>query len=282
MGTRLGIHLEGPDRGRLKEASTRILGEMDRIEAACSTRRPDSPWSRLNAAGCRAIPMEPEWLELLEICQGWSQRSQGAFDPCVKALMDAWGVREGGRTPDRSGLARALQATGCHLLELDRTAGTARLDHPLAGLEEGGIVKGYALDVARRVARIPAGWLDFGGQILSWGTVRVVAVADPGDRQRAGITVALPESASLSCSGCSERGRHLLDPRTGLPCPDWGLVAAVAGTGLEAELLSTALYVLGPESGPQWARERDAAAAFLRHDGGVRATPAFERLVQRP
>jgi len=279
MGTRLGIHLEGEDRGQLQEASARVLAEVDRIEAACSTWRPESPWSRLNGARGAVVALDSEWLDLLGVCQTWSLRTRGAFDPCLKALMDAWGVREGGRTPGEGDLARALEATGTAWLELDRTAGTARLGHPRAGLEEGGFVKGYALDAARKAAGVPSGWLDFGGQLLSWGGVREVAVALPGDRQTAGLTVTLPASASLSCSGCSERGRHLLDPRTGRPCADWGLVAAVAGSGLEAEFLSTALYVHGPEAGLAWARERGAAAAFLCPDGTVLTTPAFQALV---
>ena len=283
MGTRLGIHLEGPHRGPLQEASARILAEVDRIEAACSTRRPGSAWSRLNRAACRAIPLEPEWLDLLEAAQAWSRRTRGTFEPVLKALMDAWGVRQAGPAPDLAARQQALQATGCHLLHLDRAQGTARLDHPLAGLEEGGFVKGYALDAARRVAGVPAGWFDFGGQILSWGTAREVGVADPGERSRERLRVVLAGSASLSCSGCSERGRHLLDPRSGAPCPDWGSVAVVAADGLEAEVLSTALYVHGPEAGLDLARDLDAAAAFLGHDGSVRASPAFSRLaVHRP
>ena len=134
MGTRLGIHLEGPDRRQLQEASSRVLEEMDRIEEACSTWRQDSLWARLNAAQGRPVHLDPEWLDLLEICQSWSRRSGGAFDPCIRALMDAWAVREGGRTPAAGAVDRALQATGWHLLELDRQAGTARLGHPEAGL----------------------------------------------------------------------------------------------------------------------------------------------------
>jgi hypothetical protein len=36
-GTRLGIHLDGVKDERLKVASSAIIGEVGRIEAACST-----------------------------------------------------------------------------------------------------------------------------------------------------------------------------------------------------------------------------------------------------
>jgi thiamine biosynthesis lipoprotein len=164
---------------------------------------------------------------------------------------------------------------------LDRATGTARLLNPAAGLEEGGFLKGYALDVALRTANrfaIPSGWFDFGGQILAWGEARAVDVADADDRNTPRLQVILGGGASLSSSGCSERGRHILDPRKGEPCPDWGAVSVVASTGLEADILSTSLYVLGPERGPAWAEARGVAAVFLPHGGAVRITQAFAAL----
>jgi thiamine biosynthesis lipoprotein ApbE len=55
-------------------------------------------------------------------------------------------------------------------------------------------------------------------------------------------------------------------------------VAGVAGSGLDAELLTTALYVLGPDQGLGLAQELDAAAAFLLHDGSTVFSPAFRSL----
>ena len=268
MGTRLGMHLEGAPRNRLMAVAARMLAEVERIEAACSIWREDSEWSRLNRAQGVPVPMAAEWLDLLGKIPGWHAWSLGAFDPVILPL-----VKE-----DRAG-AEAFAASGFGLLRLDGAAGTARLDHPRAGVDGGGFVKGYALDAALAFAEgAPWGWLDFGGQIMTWGQGREVAVAGPRGRRASPLRILLPARSSLACSGCSERGRHLLDPRTGTPCPDWGSVAAAAGTGLEAELLSTALFVLGPEAGLPWAAEQKAAAAFLLHDGRVERTPAFRAL----
>lgn len=275
MGTDLSLHLEGA--GELVRASEAALAEAARIERACSTWTPDSAWSRLNAAQGRPVVLDPEWLELLGQMKAWQVRTGGAFDPALMALMRAWGVREGGRTPDPQRLAEARRASGAALLELDRAAGTARLADPAAGVEEGGFLKGYALDRMRQAAGTSAGLLDFGGQLLAWGRQVSVSVADPLDRQRPRIAVALRD-ASLAGSGTSERGRHILDPRTGEPSPAWGSTAVVAADALTADLLSTALFVLGPDAGLAWAQRQGVAAAFLLQDGTVRMSPAFRNL----
>ncbi|HEX9009617.1 MAG TPA: FAD:protein FMN transferase [Holophagaceae bacterium] len=276
MGTQLRIHLEGPgDPGPGSEAALR---EVARIEVACSTWDPASPWSHLNEAGGRPVALDGEWLDLLAEMQAWQVCTEGAFDPALGALVKAWGIRQGGhRQPTALELERARQASGSALLVLDRKAGTARFLDPQAALDEGGFLKGYALDRMRAATAMPTGLLDFGGQLLAWGHPVEAAIADPLDRQRPRLTLLLKD-ASLSCSGTSERGRHILDPRTGEPCPAWGSVAVVATEGLTADILSTALYVLGPERGLAWAERHGTAAAFLLNDGTIRSSAAFRAL----
>jgi thiamine biosynthesis lipoprotein len=275
MGTELRLHLEG--QGDLGRASERALAETVRIEAACSTWEPNSAWSHLNAAQGRPVSLAAEWIALLGRIQAWNRRTEGAFDPVLMALMRAWGIRDGGRTPDPTTLAEARHASGAALLMLDASRGEARLRHPAAGVEEGGFLKGYALDAMRRTAAVASGWMDFGGQVLAWGRPMPVNIADPRDRQRSRCTVVLRE-ASLSCSGTSERGRHILDPKSGEPCPAWGATAVIHAEALSADVLSTALYVLGPEAGLAWAERQYVAAAFFLNDGSVRMTRTFRAL----
>lgn len=277
MGTRLQIHVEGP---RAEAAAEGILAEIGRVEAACSTWRPDSAWSKLNAAGGCPVPMAPEWIQLLARAKGWSDRTQGAFDPVLMALLKAWGARAGGRVPPPRQLEEARAGSGAAHLELDPVAGTVRLRHRRAGIEEGAFLKGYALDNARNVAGElgnTRGWLDFGGQILAWGTALEVRIADPDFRRIPKVAIQL-HNASMSTSGCSERGRHILDPRTGRPCEAWGTVSVVTASAFDADILSTALYVLGPEAGPEWADRHQVSALFLLKNGGLRTSSGFDAL----
>lgn len=277
MGTRLQVHLQAAQASVAAEA---LLAEIERIEAAGSTWRPDSVFSRVNAAGGRPVQLDREWFRLLLQAREWSRRTAGAFDPALMALLKAWGSREGGRVPSPEERAAALAASGIAQLDLDEATGTVRLRHPQAGLEEGAFLKGYALDAGRRVALAlgaRSGWVDFGGQILAWGAPKRVAIADPRQRRTTRASLLLRDG-SLSTSGCSERGGHLLDPRTGKPCTAWGSVSVVAASALEADVLSTALYVLGPDAGLEWANRHHLPALFLLNDGGLRTSPGFDAL----
>jgi thiamine biosynthesis lipoprotein len=272
MGTRLSVHVEGP--GDLAAASEAAFAEADRIERACSTWRPDSVWSRLNAEG--QATLAPEWIRLLSGAKAWSARMGGAFDPVLGRLVAAWGARTGGRVPSPEEWTRARRASGAAHLSVE--GATVRLTDG-AWIEEGGFVKGYALDRMVQVLKArgaTSGLLDFGGQLLAFGRARSVSIADPAARGKARLSLPLKD-ASLACSGDSERGLHLLDPRTGRPCTPWGEVAIVASTGFEADVLSK-LFVLGPDRGLAWADAHGVAAAFLPNGGAPRMSRAFRVL----
>ena len=273
MGTQLYATLEAPDRARAQEA---VLAEVSRIEALASTWRTDTPWSRLNAARGEALPLDRESLELLGQCTTWTRLTNGAFDPVLASLIRLHGLRDQRRVPDAESLREALSASGVGQLHLDFEKGTAQLRDPRAGLEEGAFLKGYALDRARDVARqqgAQSGLLDFGGQLLAWGPPRRIAISDSRDRQQERLVLWLRD-ASLSTSGCSQRGRHILDPHSGQLCPDWGSVSVLMTSAFEADVLSTALYVMGPDQGLDWARQHRVSAVFLPHGQAPRVSEA--------
>jgi len=102
-------------------------------------------------------------------------------------------------------------------------------------------------------------------------TARILPVRVPGasdftsprrNKSVVGLTLA---NASLSTSSASEktfevsdkngaqRFSHIFDPRTGQALPPRGSVSVVADEALTADILSTALYVMGEDEGLRWA-----------------------------
>jgi thiamine biosynthesis lipoprotein len=259
MGTLLGLSVAGPDRAAALEASEKAVREIARVEALLTTWRPGGPLDSFNTAPPgRAVALGAELSQVLETVFAWSVRTDGAFDPTVLPLVRAWDLRGPGRIPDEAALSRALAATGRGRFQFDGGTGrTMRLSAD-AGIDEGAWGKGYALDRAASALRrcgVSEALLDLGGQVAAVGRA-TVAVADPRDRHRPAITFSV-EDESVSTSGNSERGHtvagrrigHLLDPRTGQPATDFGSATAVAPSGLSADVLSTAFFVLGPEKG---------------------------------
>ncbi len=259
MGTVLRVRVAGADRPAALAASEAAVGEIERVDRLLSTWKEGGPLGRLNAAAPgEAVAVGPEVRTLLADAFAWARRTGRAFDPTVLPLVKAWDLRGQGRIPGSEELARAAAATGPQRFRLDPAAeAAARLDKD-AGIDEGAWGKGYALDLAAAAARDAGATesvLDLGGQVLVRGRWTVV-IADPRDRQRPAATVFV-ESASVSTSGNSERGRvvggrrigHLLDPRTGRPARDFGSATVVASSALVADVLSTAFFVLGPDRG---------------------------------
>jgi thiamine biosynthesis lipoprotein len=69
------------------------------------------------------------------------------------------------------------------------------------------------------------------------------------------------------------RYHHILDPSTGYPSHDCISVTVWANNGTDADILSTALFVLGHENGLELAERLDDVEALIFHekDGRVMA-----------
>jgi thiamine biosynthesis lipoprotein len=101
-------------------------------------------------------------------------------------------------------------------------------------------------------------------------------VTGPDDRDRPGEIVRIT-TGSLASSGNGERSvrgtsgpvGHILDPASGRPAAFAGTVTVLAGDGVTADALSTALFVMGPERGTAWAAAHHLDAVyFWRAAGG--------------
>ncbi|HEX9730263.1 MAG TPA: FAD:protein FMN transferase [Gemmatimonadales bacterium] len=271
MGTRLDIRVASSAGARGFEAIEAAFAEVRRIERLVSSWRDDSDIGRVNAAPAgEPVVVPAELVEVLAEVRTWSQATSGAFDPAVGALVDAWDLRGDGRHPSDDELRAALRHTGLRLIELDREGSTVTRRAADTWLDAGGFGKGQALRGVRRVldsAGVSAAHVNFGGQAVAWGAspdggAWDVPVAHPADRRRPVLALRLSDG-SVATSGQSERPGHILDPRTGRPVPPWGSVTVVARDPLVADVLATALFVMGPDSARSWAESRDGVGVLL-------------------
>ena len=234
------------DSGQIERA----FAEAKRIESMLSTWTSDSELARVNRG---EIEPGPELRALLDVTLEWAEKTDRAFDPRIGHLVK----HDGG-----------VQAAG--LPPGGETRGRPEAYTP-PPFEEGAFGKGYALD--RMLALIDGeALINFGGQIVVRGT-REVTVADPANRDKPILALALKD-ASLSTSA----GTHILDPRTGKSCGERGSVSVIANDALTADILSTALYVMGADDGLRWAAAHGVAAIFIDTNKTIRLSPAAREL----
>jgi FAD:protein FMN transferase len=291
MGTSLEIVVEAADRQAGLAASERAVAALEAAEARLSTWRDDTELARLNQAPAgKPRALSPALFADLGAARRCWQETAGAFDPAIGALVKAWGLRTGGRSPDDQERQTAVAASRMEGLRL-APEGVAIRERPGLVLEEGGFGKGAGLRDALAVladADVARASLDLGGQVAVLGGGWVVPVADPRQRDRSVIALSI-DGGSVSTSGNSERGievngrrlGHILDPRTGVPARDFGSLTVWTVDPLRADCLSTGLYVLGPERALQWAAAHPGVEVLVLEPVGERlralASPGLKR-----
>ncbi|MGE8613736.1 MAG: FAD:protein FMN transferase [Achromobacter veterisilvae] len=297
MGTTWSARMALP-AGRAEAAARQaIQAALDEVVAQMSTWEADSDITRYNRAGPGWQTLPAAFFHVLGHALALAEDTDGAYDPTVGPLVNAWGFGPHQRAfepPSPAAIEAARERCGWRRLRLD--AGRR------AAWQEGGtyldlssIAKGYGVDRAA-MALDAQGIADYlvevGGELRARGRRpdgqpwRVaVEVPDASD----GHALALPlEACSIATSGDyrrhagsgAERYAHTIDPRSGRPVRNNVASVTVLHPGcMQADALATALTVLGPDDGLAYARRHDLAALFiLREPEAYRpvATPAFE------
>ena len=123
-------------------------------------------------------------------------------------------------------------------------------------LDLGAIAKGYAVDCA--VLRC-GGSCTGGDKLLDLGG-NLFAVRGQWNTGIAGTEAVIPLSEGCACATSAEyyRGKHIYDGRTGLAVSNGiaSVTVEVAGSAMEADGLSTTLFVLGPGEGKRFLDEK--------------------------
>jgi thiamine biosynthesis lipoprotein len=297
MGTVATVSASAPGEATALAALDAAWAAFAQVDARMSTWRDDSDLARVNAWAARDPVAAPRDLfQVVSAALHWADETDGAFDPTVLPLLRAWGLQGGEpHEPTEDELARTLAVTGAHHVRVDTVAGTIGFAREGVALDLGGIAKGYALDCAREAmtaAGAVAGVLDLGGNLLVFGSGREqVGIVDPGDPTRTVATIAVVDAA-VATSGQYERhvevgGRrrgHILDPRTGVPVDRQGSVTIVAPRGIDADALSTAVFVLGVEAGEELVRRHSGTGCVfvVPAKGGGWAARRSGTLLERP
>lgn len=210
-----------------------------------------------------------------------SEATDGAYDITTAPLTDLWNIKNGGPVPTEEALNEALSHVGWQKLSL--TGNTLTKTDPAVKIDLGSASKGYALGKI-------CGWLkaqgalalvNFGGSIgfsgeKTGGDPWRVSIRSPFFPDKSAGSFALTEGY-VAVSGHYERYfeengqryHHLLSPFNGYPIRGIASAAVTAPDAADADMLSTALFVLGidcPEKAEKLAKTYNATYLLIEDD----------------
>ena len=216
-----------------------------------------------------------EFLEMLTCAKLLYERTGGAYDVTAYALSDLWRTCEKeGRVPTEAEITAAKSLVGMDRIAFDENAVVL---NGVAGIDLGSIAKGYAGGEAAEVLKAAdarGGILTLGGNVVTFGekpdgSAFKVGITDPKAPENVCGYLSVGET-NIVTSGKYNRSftvgeksyHHILDVKTGYPCENGiASVTVVCESGMWADALSTALFLIG----------KDAALEYYKTYGGFEA-----------
>ncbi len=218
------------------------------------------------SAGGEGVRLSESTLEVLERGLYFSELGGGRFDISIGPLVSLWGIGKDveGEVPPQEEIEKALALVDYRRIIVD--GDTVSLSDPGMSVDLGGIAKGYAADELVEILkkeRVEHGLINLGGNVYAHGTKPDgsrwrIGIQDPDSNRGAYLGVLSVADQAVVTSGTYERffiqdGKryhHILDTDTGYPVENGvSSVTIVAGNSMDADALSTMVFVLGPEKG---------------------------------
>ena len=299
MGTTWSVRLYASSAACASQVRQAVQAALDHVVAEMSPWVAQSALSQFNAAPANTWHVLPtNFFAVLTTALSIARDSDGAFDPTVGALVNAWGFGPARNDRDRvlpeQEAQRTAETCGWSRLEVDDLRRAVRQNGGIH-LDLCGIAKGFGVDQTARVLRrlgIRDFLIDVGGElggegVKPDGTPWWVAFEQPPsimlqDTRASDVVIAL-HGLSVATSGDYRRffdhgGRrygHTIDPRSGYPAANGVTAVTVLHEScMHADALATAMMVLGPVDGLAFAERRGVAARMSLRNGNQ-----FEELI---
>lgn len=291
MNTYVSITLPQSEKARFSS----IRRYVEDIESTFSRTRPESDLYRVNHTSVTEV--SPVCADVLLRAQGAARTTDGAFNPCLGSIIELWDITGKAYIPTEEERTAALAE--CDPLGYTVEGKTVTKQNPQTLLDLGAVVKGYAageLLHALRESGIDSALINFGGNVALCGHAPGrtdgwrVGVKNPFLPDEIALTLTCTDTV-IAVSGDYERYferdgvryHHIFDGSTGKPAAS-GLVscAVVCEDGFTADMLSTALFVMGKERAYElWqSGVYDFEALLFAEDGKIYVTDGLLESVQ--
>ena len=286
MGT--AYHIKYLD-ARARDFQTGIDSLLEVFNQSLNHYLPGSEISQFNRQDSFRFVL-PYFYPVLQKSREVYDKTEGAFDPTVAPLVNAWGFGpEGGQLPDSLSVDSLLQLVGFN--HINFTQEYVVKDQPHIQLNFSAIAKGYGVDVvADYLAQqgIQNMMIEIGGEVRCEGTNQYkqpwrIGIESPVEEGELAATVAM-ENRALASSGNyrnyyikeGKKYAHTINPKTGYPVEHTLLSASVfAEDCMTADAYATAFMVLGLEESKKILNRTKNLDAYLIFDDEGEKLSAF-------
>lgn len=265
MGTFAAITAMHPSRTEADDAIGKAFEEMDRVSRLLNRYESASAVGTLNNDGHLSdIPSEVS--EVIARALHFHKASHGAFDITVKPLVDLYKEHFAAHQspPSEAEVAKVLELVDGSAVRFDGR--TVRFAKEGMGITLDGIAKGYVIDCGAKVLEregIRHALINAGGDIRAIGgkegrTPWKVAIQNPDKEGPYADTITMTNGA-IATSGNYEiyfdkekLYHHIINPKTGRSPLQSTSVTVLASNVMDADALSTAVFVLEPAAGKRF------------------------------
>lgn len=269
MGTFVTEMVVHPHPDEAKRALCAAFDEIERINDLMSIHRENSEVSVLNRNGFyRGISTDTKCV--LERARYLSELSDGAFDVTILPILRLW-ERSActGKVPTDAEIGGTLGLVNYKNIVVENSS--IKFRKAGMGITVAGVAKGYAVDKAIEALKrvnIRHALVNAGGDIRVIGgkTETVpwrIAIRDPRDKTRIVTDIELREQA-IATTGTYQRSfSDIINPRIGRPAQGLLSSTIIAEKAIDADILSTCVFILGAERGIELLGRLNGVKALL-------------------
>jgi len=292
LGTIIEFKIYDDDSKKAKEAIDKSIQRIREIEDKMTINKDKSELIEINNnAGINFIYVSPDTFFVIKKASEYSKLSQGAFDLTIEPIVKLWGIgTDNARIPKQEEIDVLLDLINYEDLILDEESQSVMLRKKGQAIDLGAIAKGYAGDEVKRILTehgIQTAFVNLGGNVVAIGT-KVdgspwkIGIQNPLDERGSHVAVIEVKDKAVVTSGNYERyfikdGKryhHIIDPKTGYPA-EAGIISStiVTDQSIDADALSTAVYVMGLEKGLKLIeRMENVEAVIITEDNQIYVT----------
>jgi len=260
------------------------IKEIQRIEKKLTTFSNDSETAKINEmAGITAVKVSLETIELIERSIKISQITQGAFDITYGSIdKKLWNFDDKMKAlPDKETAKKMVRLINYRNILIDKKESTVFLKEKGMRIGFGGIGKGYAAEMAKKVMRsmgTTSGIVNASGDLTTWGTQPngkpwTIGIANPNAAHQVFSYLTLTDMA-VATSGNYEKyimigGKkysHTIHPKTGLPVTGIKSVTIITPNAEVADAMSTPVTIMGIEAGLDMINQINSIEAIIIDD----------------